>query len=176
MSTQEAVMGVMKIPQVTADINLDPYLYAQGDITNMVAPHSLINTDPLPTDGSMLNPINPAFDYVTYVAFSVGGTTTSTNPVYITYDLGKNINVRALSIYFEMTTASSQRIVIQVSSDGVNWIDKKTYDDVTAPETALITDSQVRYFRIKYTRSAGARSDTYIHSISVKINPLQRFY
>lgn len=174
----DTIMQVGKTPQVTADIAINPYTL-QDDVTYLAFPTLSGGT---PAGGSLLNVINPNFDYITYIACqvnSIGGTT-----FRVLFDLGKSLQLRGVLLYFADVQAGGGALstgTIECSKNGIDWELLQSYTfpavgvNTTTEHTFTTQDKEMRYFRVSHTTASDSNGMIF-NSVQFKLSNIQRFY
>lgn len=183
----DPIIQAGSIPQVTQDVNINPYGILGDDVTNLVSATSVV------TFGtefqSLVNVLNPSFNYAVYnfapeeayrIATSAGGPTNA----IITFDLGRKLQMRAVSVFWgwdDSTTVGAGTLAFAVSSDGTNFTTVQTFAlaaGATAQHTTFTTtDRELRYLRVTFTTAgAGAGRNFNIYTTQWKISNIQKYY
>jgi len=174
----DSLNGVGKTPQVTADISLNPYSLNYDDVLGLITPTVTI-TGGIQA-GSIVNVLNPNFDYVSLTPFRFSAN--SNQSAVITFDLGRNLNLRGTLLYFQLDGGSgtdNTNAVIEGTSDGLTF---ETFETITKGSgTQLYTktylDKKYRYLRITINLvSAGNTAGFTFNTAQIKISNLQTFY
>lgn len=171
----DPIMQVGKQPQITEDIRASPLAF--GDDISSIAAVSTRFSAAFTQTGSVLNILNPNFDYVSFTAYQATTTATDQRTAEVVFDLGREVNIRYAVIYWAMSDENSNAsATIDISSDGSIWINKET-QSTDGTYTSTVLDSVFRYFRIKFTPSASAGSKTLtVNRAIFLLSSIQRFY
>jgi len=145
----DAIMGVGKTPQITADVLVNPYSLQYDDVTQLAFPQVTLGGG-MSEINTVLNVTNPNVDYAYLAAsgfatYQINKTTAGTTTAYITYSFGKDMIFRGSTFYYN---SSGSVITIQSSFDGVNWFDV-TSTSSDGNHTLLLTDLRFKFIRIK---------------------------
>lgn len=175
----DPVMNVGKTPQITSDLAINP-LNIYDDVTPLCFPILDISGGGITVTGSLVNVINPNFDYNANTAFN--GSANATRSFVITFDLGKTLVLRGILLYFQMQGASgtdSTNVVIDISSDGINYITLETVIKGSGTQnfTKTYTDTQLRVLRLTVNIVSGGNTAGFtFNTMQLKMSPVQRFY
>lgn len=175
----DSVMGVGKTPQITADVTYNPYSVTFDDITPAIMGKSVIGANTTES-GSLINVLNPNFDFIANEPYAMSCTGTNTN--YITWDLGRSLFLRGVSLYYDSapgTINTGTHLIFQYSTDGINWISVETTTNNTAAQVFYFrtyTSIQCRYIRFEcLLNTAGSATKMVLRQLKAWVDSNQTF-
>lgn len=184
----DPIMQVGKTPQITADANLNPYTIAQDDISQLAFPYLVSAGSSITFTGSVLNLTNQFYDYSvtdTIDLWDSSGAGSSSDTI-ITFDLGKAINVRGVSLLIASdrnSTDSNSTVYLEGSQDGITWIelDSRINPNTSGTKTFYTmqaSDSRFKTLRIRVDWSAGSGGahHVYLERLRIWVDSKQYFY
>jgi len=181
----DAIMGVGKTPEITKSFTSNPYQTIGEEVTNVSVITTQLSGNHSITEGSIINITNPFFDYVANNALVISRTTMGSGTSYLTIDLGRELVLRAIEMYFENGGYTTETITVacQTSKDGTIYeedSDIASDSDTGGTEyTKVWKDKVCRYIRIRLTSAGGAATPAVILTVNrlrIFLNPIQYLY
>lgn len=179
----DIILGMGKTPQVTEDIAINPYSLYLDDVTGLIVPTATLDAG-LTTEGSLINPLNPNFDYINNNPYAITNDEQGTQTGIVNLDLGKKIITRGITILFSLGRSPAQAgggsvstITISATSDGSTYTDLETISNTTTETnfTKTYTFQILRGIRITHNSTCGANqcSRFILKSLNIKLDSIQ---
>lgn len=176
----EPIMGVGKTPMITEDItNLNPYGIANDEIASYCVLTTVLGGTTPVEAGSVLNIINPFFDYSNNTAYAVSnGTPGLASTVKLTIDIGKRVILRSFELYCSFVDTApplAMSVAVSYSYDGVTYIPLQTVFPTNTDYTFKYTDLAARFFKVDCNLSPGGTGVATIkfNQLSIKADSKQ---
>jgi hypothetical protein len=179
----DVILGMGKTPQITEDIAINPYSLYLDDVTGLIVPTATLDAG-LTTEGSLINPLNPNFDYITNNPYAITNDQQGAKTAVVKLDFGKKIIARGITILFSLGKSPAQvnggsvsTITISASSDGSTYTDLETISNTTTETnfTKTYTFQTLRSIKITHNSTCGAFqcSRFILKSLNIKLDSIQ---
>jgi hypothetical protein len=157
----DPIMQVGKTPQITADITSNPYLTPSSEeITSVLYLYATLGSGATIQSGTSVLAITDQFiDYLTGTPCIVNINQANPSTSYVTADIGKNVFIRGITLYFSKagSTAGGNSITLEISDDGTNWSTLQTLGltALNVEDTFNQNNVRGRYLRIRMEYGGG---------------------
>jgi len=170
----DMLLGMGKLPRVTSDVTaINPLNLYLDDVTGLAVPKVTLGNNTT-LSGSILNVLNPNFDYTNNLAFQIEVTVVGPETTTILLDLGKALFLRGTTIFYGTGGTGTEDVTTAVSVDGTNFTTLKNIN-TNGDYTDVHTDQFYRYLRmtIAITGNGVTPSNFELRTIQLKLDSKQ---